>query len=230
MLSERQEKILKVLKEKQRVSVVFLSKTLFVSEMTIRRDLKNLELLGYIERYNGGAVYKENQACLPLDCRDKLYSKEKKLLAECVKKYLKDGMTVFIDSSSTCNHIVPLLAEYKSIKMITNSVYSLLKATEYHINTVLIGGEYNPSDMCTVGFKSIEFLRDINMNIGFFSSSGLLPDKGLITDWDEEQTAVRKAAIKNTAVKIFLFTDEKINKRQLYTVCSNTEIDEIIML
>lgn len=230
MLSERQEKILKLLKEKRRVSVSFLSKTLYVSEMTIRRDLKELESFGYIERYNGGAVYKDNEVCLPLDYRDKLHNKEKELLAECVKKYLKDGMTVFIDSSSTCSYIVPLLSEFKSIKMVTNSVYSLLKAAQYQIDAVSIGGEYNPRDMCTVGFKAIDFLRDINIDIGFFSSSGFLPDKGIITDWNEEQTAVRKAVMKNTEIKIFLFTEEKINKSQFYTVCSGNEIDEIIML
>lgn len=230
MLSERQEKILLILKEKHRVSVAFLSKTLFVSEMTVRRDLKVLEASGYIERYNGGAVYKESEICLPLYCRDKLHNKEKKLLAECVKKYLADGMTVYIDSSSTCNYIVPLLSEYKSVKLVTNSVNSLLKAAEHQIKALLIGGEYNPLDMCNVGFKAVDFLQDINMDIGFFSSSGFLTDKGLVTDWDKEQTAVRKAALQNTAKKNFLFTSEKINKSQLYTVCNASEIDGIIML
>ncbi len=230
MLNERQEKILQTLKEKHRVSVAFLAKTLFVSEMTIRRDLKVLSSLGYIERYNGGAVYKEKGFFLPLDCRDKLHNDEKKLLAECVKKYLTNGMTVYIDSSSTCNYIVPLLSDYKSVKLVTNSVNSLLKAAEYNIKALLIGGEYNSLDMCTVGFKAIEFLQDINMDIGFFSSSGFSTDKGLVTDWDKEQTAVRKAALKNTKLKIFLFTSEKINKTQIYTVCDTSEIDEIIML
>ncbi len=77
VLSERQEKILQILKEKHRASVVFLSKTLFVSEMTVRRDLKALEVSGYIERYNGGAVYSEDEIRLPLYCRDKLHNREK---------------------------------------------------------------------------------------------------------------------------------------------------------
>ncbi len=101
----------------------FLSKTLYVSEMTVRRDLKNLQLFGYIERYNGGAAYIENEVGLPFDCRDKLHNKEKQLLSESVRKFLKDGMTVFIDSSSTCSYIIPLLTEYKSVKIVTNSVY-----------------------------------------------------------------------------------------------------------
>ncbi len=230
MLNARQEEIMRLLKEKHRISVKELSQTLFVSQMTIRRDLNGLETLGYVERYNGGAVYKDTQAYLPLDYRFKLFSKEKKQLAQRAVKYLSDDMTVFIDSSSTSSYIVPYLAKYKSIKMITNSVYSMLKASEYNIKTVFVGGEYKPSDMCTVGFKTIEFLRDINIDIGFFSSSGFLPDKGIITDWDQEQTAVRRAAIHSTKVKVFLFSKGKINKNQLYTVCSKDEIDEIIVL
>lgn len=91
-------------------------------------------------------------------------------MAECVKKYLADGMTVYIDSSSTCNYIVPLLSGYKSVRLVTNSVNSLLKAAEYQIKALLIGGEYNPLDMCTVGFKAVDFLQDINMDIGFFQA------------------------------------------------------------
>lgn len=230
MLTERQEKIIKLLEENKRASVSSISKEFYVSEMTVRRDLKDLEALGYIERYNGGAVYKNNPTYLPLDCRDKLHSKEKKLLAECAKKYLKDEITVFIDSSSTCRHIVPLLAEYRSVKMVTNSVHSLLLATQYQVVSMLVGGEYNPRDMCTVGFKALEYLQGININVGFFSSSGYSPVKGIITDWDREQTAVRKAAMKNTEIRIFLFTEEKINNNQIYTVCNDSDADEIIML
>lgn len=228
MMNERQEKILQFIKESGRAAVKMIAKKFYVSEMTVRRDLNFLKESGYIERYNGGAVYRGNNALLPLMYRSDLHKSEKERLANNIKKYLKDGITVFIDSSSTCSYVVPLLAEYKGVKIVTNSVYSLLKAGEYHIPCVLTGGEYNEQDMCLVGSAVCEFLKNINIDIGFFSSSGILD--GLITDGDEPQTSVRKNALVSTAVKIFMFSRDKQNKKCLYTLCRTEDVDKIIIL
>ncbi len=228
MINERQEQILQFIKESGRASVKRIAEKFFVSEMTVRRDLNFLKDSGYIERYNGGAVYLGNNALLPLMYRSELHKAEKERLAKYIKKYLKDAITVFIDSSSTCSYVVPLLAEYKGVKIVTNSVYSLLKAGEYHIPCVLAGGEYNEQDMCLVGSAVCEFLKNINIDIGFFSSSGIMGD--LITDGDEPQTAVRKAALTSTEVKIFMFSRDKQNKKQLYTLCRTADADKIIIL
>ena len=47
--SERLEKILQILKEKNSASVHLLAKQLFVSEPTVRRDLAELEKQGKIK-------------------------------------------------------------------------------------------------------------------------------------------------------------------------------------
>ena len=48
ILNERQEQIIETLKKEKRISVKKLSEMFFVCEMTIRRDLKELEESGYI--------------------------------------------------------------------------------------------------------------------------------------------------------------------------------------
>lgn len=58
---DRKKDILDILYANGRVSVSKLAKTLFVSEMTIRRDLSEMEKDGVLKRYRGGAVF-----CLPL--------------------------------------------------------------------------------------------------------------------------------------------------------------------
>ena len=56
---QRQEEILKVLREQERVSVEELSKSLKVSSSTIRRDLEELEKKGLLRRIHGGAIKEE---------------------------------------------------------------------------------------------------------------------------------------------------------------------------
>ena len=55
-LNERQQEILSITQKKQRVSVAELAGTLYVSEMTVRRDLAKMEHEGYLKRFHGGAI------------------------------------------------------------------------------------------------------------------------------------------------------------------------------
>jgi len=59
-LTERQNEILRRLKENKTANVNELAKDLFVSEATIRRDLAEMKSMGLIERSHGGALLPEN--------------------------------------------------------------------------------------------------------------------------------------------------------------------------
>lgn len=228
MLSEREEKIVSYIEKNKRVSVKKLAETFFVCEMTIRRDLKELEAKGYVKRYNGGAVYAKDEI-IPIESRKYFNADKKKKLSAEVKIFLKDSITVFIDSSSTCMYIMPLLAEYKNITVITNSVNNLIAASEYHIPVILAGGNYYETDMCTVGSITENFLKNINVDIGFFSALGI-SDSGLITDNDQNQTAIRKIMIENSEKKFFMFDSTKEHKKYTYTLCRAEDADHIFTI
>ena len=66
ILNERQEQIIETLKKEKRISVKKLSEMFFVCEMTIRRDLKELEESGYIKRYSGGAMINSEEDLMPI--------------------------------------------------------------------------------------------------------------------------------------------------------------------
>lgn len=228
-LNARQSDMVSYLKQERRASVKKLSAHFFVSEMTVRRDLKELELLGYLKRYNGGAVYCAESNILPIESRKLMHAGEKRRLSEAARKYMHDSMTVFIDSSSTCLYILPIIAEFKDVKIVTNSVPCLLDAAKYHIPCLMAGGEYFEHDMCTVGGETERFIRDLNMDVGFYSSLGVSED-GLITDGDASQTSVRKTAMLHCRKNVFLFDSAKQNKKYFYTLCKTKDADDVIIL
>lgn len=229
VLNERQEKMIEYLKSEKHASVRKLSSYFFVSEMTVRRDLKELNEAGYIKRYRGGAVYSVDDSFLPVEARKLFRTNEKDRLSKEAKKYLSDSKVIFIDSSSTCMYIIPLLSEYKEITVITNSVQNLLEASKYHIRCIFAGGDYYEHDMCTVGSRTEEFLRSINADIAFFSALGI-SDDGIISDSDFNQTAVRKTVMKNCKKNIFLFDSTKQHKKYAFTLCRSEEAGGIIIL
>ena len=227
-LENRKKDILDILYEKERVSVSELAGRLFVSEMTIRRDLKELEESGVLKRYRGGAVLTVMSRELPASKRFFLDEEDKKALGKQAAKYLKDNISVFIDSSSTCQYVIPYVKNFENITIVTNSVNALLSATKNDIKCILIGGEYYSKDECFVGSLTEHFAEEFNVDVAFISSLGISED-GIISDTDLEQTMVRKAIIKHSSKNIFLFEKNKLNKKYLYTLYRISETDDVII-
>ena len=218
----RKGEILEILNRKGRVSVSELAKTLYVSEMTVRRDLSEMENGGYLKRYRGGAVLKADLREMPISERLFVDESEKKELCALCLKYLRDNITVYLDSSSTCLYIIPHLAKYRNVTVITNSVKALLNASAIHIPCILIGGEYYGQDMCLVGSFAEQSALDFNTDVAFMSTAAYSFD-GVVSDFDLGQTMVRRAIMKNAKRKVFLFEGSKLGKKLAYTLCRNSD-------
>ena len=85
---ERQNEILSILEKDRSVSVNKLSKLLYVSQPTIRRDLDTLEKLGKVVRTHGGVVLRETaEKEIPLLLREEQNNRSKQIIAQ--KKLLR---------------------------------------------------------------------------------------------------------------------------------------------
>lgn len=229
MQNSRKQEILALLYEKGRVSVSEIAKTLFVSEMTVRRDLTEMENEGYLKRYRGGAILKTDMREMPINERLFVDKPEKTELGLRCNEFLSDNITVFLDSSSTCLYIIPHLSKYKNVLVVTNSVKALLNASAQRVPCILIGGEYYAQDMCLVGSIAEGFARDINIDVAFMTTAALSED-GIISDFDLRQTAVRKIIMKNARKTVFLFEKSKLNKKLTYTLCRREDASAVLVL
>ncbi|MBQ8207966.1 MAG: hypothetical protein IJZ89_04435, partial [Clostridia bacterium] len=154
---------------------------------------------------------------------------EKEELSKKCISYLHDGMTVFIDSSSTCQYLIPHISRFKDMTIVTNSVKALLTAGNMHIPCILIGGEYYEQDMCLVGSIAEQYVRHLNVDIAFFTTAAY-SDDGIISDFDIRQTMIRKILMENSKQNIFLFENYKLNKKLLYTLCHKEEATAVIII
>ena len=50
---------------------------------------------------------------------------------------------------------------------------------------------------------------------------------GRFTDTSEEETAIRRAFMKNSATRVMLMTGGKIGKTYLHTLCSAEQVDYV---
>ena len=228
-LNQRQEDILKVLRENGQVRTVSLAKKLYASEMTIRRDLKFLEDEGLLTRCHGGALPIGNQLFFPIKYRMLINDKEKKSLCADAKKFLRDDITIFFNSSSTCAYLVPLLKDFKNIKVITNSIYLVSLLSPLHIPCTVTGGEYNESEDCLYGSCTEDFLREIHPDIAFLSCEGLSSELE-ITESQRSMAQIAKIAVKNSKLAVFLMDSTKISSEYSHSVCRCDECENVVVI
>lgn len=226
--TDRERDILDILYEKGRVSVGELAKILFVSDMTIRRDLNCLVEKGMVKRFRGGAVLVTAGSEMPISQRFFVDEKEKILLSKKAAGFLDDNLTVYIDSSSTCQYIIPYMNKFKNITLLTNSLNALHIASKMHIPCILIGGKYYDRDMCFVGSIAEQYAKQFYVDVSFFSALGLSAD-GIISDSDIEQIAIRKIIMENSGKNIFLFEKNKLDKKYFYILCRENDADEVLI-
>lgn len=226
--SERQLQILDFIKEHETISVQQIVNKFFVSEATARRDLSALESTGLVRRIFGGAtlIIGSDQQ-VPLFVRKQENQQEKTLLAKKAVRYIRDGNVIFIDASSSAQHLLPYLQKFKDLVVITNGIITAQLLGEMNIKVYVTGGLLINNSSVLVGHDTESFINKLNADVCFLSCKGL-NDDGKLTDTSYEETEVRKYYLKNSKKKVILLTSNKIGKTYLHTLCHKDEVDAII--
>ena len=221
----RHKKILNLLEENGLVSIRELTRVLYVSEATVRRDLSKLEKDGALKRTFGGAkpILDTNKQ-VPLFIRETLDSKAKSEICRNAAELIKEGSTVFIDGSSTAQYLVKYIAPMKDVVVVTYSIKTAELMCKNHIKTYCAGGLLIENSLVCAGPKAVEFARSINTDICFISCKGVSSD-GKFTDTSEEETAIRRAFMENSRTRVMLMTGNKIGTSYMHTLCEANEVD-----
>ena len=230
MSKERKKEILKLLLAKKKISVNELSKLLFTSESSIRRDLMQLESQQLIKRIHGGAVIEENSIStlkIPFVLRELEHSDEKIEIAKKAIEYVNDYDVIFLDASSSAFNLVPFLAVKNHLTVITSGTKTLSKLGEYGIKAISTGGEFLSSCHSLVGEAAFKTIETFNANALFFSCRGLSYD-GYVTDISDSENCVRKRMIEHSKNSYLLCTSNKIGKKYFHNHCTVKDITKII--
>ena len=121
MSQKRIDVILGIIKEQGYVTVKYLCDTLNYSTATINRDLNDLQKQKLIVRHYGGAELVKRKG-VPLAFRYHKMRPAKRMIAKEAAKLIKDGMTVFIDGTTTTHYIGDYIKNIKNLTVITNNL------------------------------------------------------------------------------------------------------------
>ena len=225
---ERLNHILEYLRLNQTATVNVLSKRLYASEATVRRDLNELSRRGMVKRLHGGAVLLDSATReLPLYVRQQQNAAAKQEMAAQAAKHLQDGQVIFLDASSTAMYLIKYFENFENLTIITNGIQTAQKLQPLHHRTYCTGGLMLHQSGAYVGQHAEDFIRKFNADVFFFSSRGLSED-GRITDDSEEETHVRKVMLQQSRKHIFLCDQSKIGPVYCHNLCRLEQVDAYI--
>ena len=227
--SERQSEIYAILSEKGYASVEEISRLVYTSESSVRRDLDDMEKRHLVKRCWGGAeIIRSRTNVSSFSTRAHKHAKEKELIAEKAVELIKDGDIVFLDQSSTAFFLARRLAGFKNLTVVTNNLEILVFLSESDIVLHSSGGvvsRKNPN--CLIGYPAQKTFEGIFADIAFFSTHSL-SDDGVLSDCTEEEIHVRNSMLKNSTKKVFLCDSSKFGTRSSFIQCTVSDVDEII--
>lgn len=222
---ERFRQIRELLEKTPTLRIGQLAELLYVSEATVRRDVDAMEKDGLLKRVYGGVTL--NKEDMPLTLRSFQHADEKEEIGKLAAELVKDGNTIFIDSSSTALHMLPFIKHKKDMTVISNSQKVIDTLAFTNNKLILTGGELIPKNLAYVGELACRSLDMYRPDLVFFSSQGI-DLNGEITDVSQSETALRRAAIKRGIQTVFLCDSSKAGRVYTHHVCYKSEITQII--
>ena len=208
----RQEQIFEYVSLENAVSVARLSEIFRVSQMTIRRDLDELEKQGLIVRVPGGAMSGRGGRAEPTyKVRVYLNAHEKKRIAEAAEVLVEDDDLIFLDLGSTCLELASCLGR-RHVTVVTNWLPNMIElARGGQCDIFNTGGRICNDELCSIGVTAFNAVSQFRFDKVFIGVGGI--DSQGISDFRLESVAIKKQVIECAKETIVLADHSKFGRK-----------------
>lgn len=213
LTEKRYEAILKILMQKQSVTVTELTELLAASESTIRRDLNTLHNNGKLLKVYGGATSIDaNYSSLEEDmlAKTSLHREDKIAIAKHAASLITLNEFVYIDAGTTTGAMLDFIAPSKTT-FITNGPHHAIRLAARGFHVQIIGGQMKDSTSAIIGAEAIENLKKYNFTKGFFGVNAISLKAGYSTP-DLSEGLVKSEAVAHCEKAYVLADNSKFNK------------------
>jgi DeoR family fructose operon transcriptional repressor len=175
------------------VTIAEAARALEVSDMTIRRDIVELEERGAARRVRGGATATGPQ---PFAARHQTASRAKSRIAAKVSELLPTTGTVAFDASSTVMRLASVLDRARDLTVVTNGLdtFHALQSTS-GVTPLLTGGQLDPRTGSLVGPLAHRGATQLAVRTFVASAAALDPAVGALESTLDEAEVKRSIAM-----------------------------------
>ncbi|MDR1107348.1 MAG: DeoR/GlpR family DNA-binding transcription regulator [Treponema sp.] len=224
-MTNRHTKILETLTRNQKMEVTTLAEILEVSQVTVRKDLDQLEERGLIRREHG-------YACLDgtddIGKRMAFHYDIKKRIARAAVTMVEDGETVMIESGSCCALLAEELADRKKdVTIVTNSVF-IANHVRFAstVKVILLGGYYQGESQVLVGPMTRKSAEIFFSDKFFIGADGFMEHFGFTGNNHQRTQTVQDLAEQARQI-IVLTESEKFLHKGVVGLVRSENIDTV---
>lgn len=227
MIRKRREVIISLLYRHGNCDVGQLAREAGVSEATVRRDLGALESQGVIVRRWGSAEMRA-EVNYRSAFKHRLGQRDvaKQSLAIAAAQMVTPNMVIGLSGGTTCTQLAWALYD-RPTNIVTNAVNI---AIELHAlrrsKIILTGGVLKPNSYELVGSAAADIIRNYNIEMFFFSCSGVSA-RGY-TRRDFAEAAIVRSFMAVSQHTVMLVDDTKLNRDHDTLIAAFDEVDTVL--
>jgi DeoR/GlpR family transcriptional regulator of sugar metabolism len=229
----RKERIAAIIRSQGFVSSVALAELFQVSEMTIRRDLTELETRGEIQRTHGGAVTEEPPQEPRETFREPFFDERQSLnreakvrIARAALAFVKPAHAVALDVGTTTFELARLIGPEFGVRIFTNNLRIASARSERNAEVYLLGGRIREKEMSLCGPVAVEQARRLWFDVVFLGVSSVTSQG--VFDYSIEETELKRVFIERATQKVVLADSSKFDEMSLVQVATLEQFDVLI--
>ncbi len=231
MKRERIEEIAEILDRRGKMTLEQLEEVFpSVSQMTLRRDLFQLEEDGRIIRIRGGAMsVKEVQKVSGEEYTKKttINTDAKIVIARKASGLIDENSSIFLDGGTTAMYLSKEMPDIKC-NVFTNGIAVAMElAQKKNINITVVGGQLMRDNLSTASPAAKEYFDLTNFEIAIVSATAFTHEHGFSCN-SQIEADLLKSVFKKARHVYMMLDSSKIGKINLYTFARVEDIDVLI--
>lgn len=229
--AQRIQNILEDIKSNGIRSVTELSLKYDVSEMTIRRDLKQLEDQGLITRTHGGAVPNRlvSEELQFVQKRGMCEAEKIQIARYAVTHFVAEHDIIILEGGTTVAGMIAHMSRYQNLTIMTHGLHTLFELQRIATGNTIIstGGMLRDVSNTLVGPVAEGHFAEFNASKVFLSATGWTAKSGF-TDPNMLEIQVKKAMVRSAGQIIMLMDSSKFGIVSLTSFLSAYAVDVLI--
>jgi len=154
-------------------------------------------------------------------------TREKDDISKAAVNYIETGRSLFVDSGSTMVHFAKVIPNSRLTITTTGPNIAIELANKSNVIINLVGGMLNRENISLSGSQSVEYIKNINIDIAFIVPSGVSLESGF-TSGNYSEFELKRIVTEKARKVIALFDHSKIDHTMPYTFCTFADVDVII--
>ncbi|MBB6449630.1 DeoR family fructose operon transcriptional repressor [Geomicrobium halophilum] len=224
---ERRAAILRLLLNRETVTIQQLIDETHASESTIRRDLIELEKEQQIKRVHGGASLEKKRKEEPTVAEKTTQNREEKQsIARYAAELVENKECIFLDAGTTTFEMIPFLAD-KGVIVVTTGTQHVQRLIDYSIETYVPSGRVKTETAALIGSKAMRALSEYRFDRCFLGMNGVHDRHGYTTP-DPEEAIVKETVLTLGAQSYVLADHTKLEEVSFATVSALDAADLIL--